>query len=307
MTSIPFVRDMDFNYGECDTLSPLIRRVIANNPSPFTFTGTGTYIIGTGEVAVIDPGPHLPAHIDAICNALGAHEKITHIFITHTHLDHSPAAAPLAARTDAKVYGRPLNMKTDSSLEGSSEAAALLEEDVDDDFKPDHIVQDGEVFSHADWTLEALHTPGHLANHICYALPDEKVLFTGDHVMGWATSVIVPPDGNMRAYMQSLDLLLHRDDVRYWPTHGPAIENPQDFVRAYIAHRQNREAQILERLQAGDTHIPAMVKVLYTHVDTRLHGAAALSVLAHIEDLKERGLVVCEGAPTLNGEYALSQ
>ncbi|MBE8220133.1 MAG: MBL fold metallo-hydrolase [Alphaproteobacteria bacterium] len=300
MTDIPFVRDMDFEYGACASVSPLIRRVVANNPSPFTYMGTGTYIIGTGEVAVIDPGPLLPAHVEAILAALAPDEKVSHIFITHTHLDHSPAAAPLQARTGAVIYGKPLPSHT---TEGDT-----MEEDIDDTFTPDHIIEHGQIITHADWTLEALHTPGHLANHICYALHEEKVLFTGDHVMGWATSVVIPPDGNMRDYMHSLDLLLTRDDEIYLPTHGPAIENPKAFVQAYINHRKSREAQIIAQLKVGNTQIKAIVKTLYADTDKRLHGAAALSVFAHIEDLVARDIVCVQDATpaTLDASYRLA-
>lgn len=296
--SIPFVTEFDFEYGRADQVTPLIRRVICNNPGPFTFTGTGTYIVGTGAVAVIDPGPIDEAHIDAILAALGPDERVSHIIITHTHGDHSPASLPLSQKTGAPIYG--MTPTKTEHLGGPQ-----MEEDADDSFKPDHEVAHGDIIKGGDWTLEAVHTPGHMAAHMCYALHEEKALFTGDHVMGWSTSVIIPPDGAMRDYMQSLDLLLARDDEIYWPTHGTCIENPHDFVRAYITHRQGREAQVLERLKAGDNDIRTMVKTVYAAVDTRLHPAAAMSMLAHLQDLVARDIVACDGKPTLDAHYTL--
>lgn len=297
--AIPFVTEFDFEYGRCDRLSPLIRRVICNNPGPFTFTGTGTYIIGNGNVAVIDPGPLDDTHLDAIMSALGPDEKISHIVITHTHLDHSPLAMPLKQRCGAAIYAH-----------APGEVAAFdgprLEEDADENFVPDHIVAHGDVIKGDDWTLECVFTPGHMSGHMCFALMEEKALFSGDHVMGWSTTVIAPPDGDMTDYMTSLDLLLERDDKVYWPTHGTCIEEPQDFVRAYITHRRGREAQVVERLQAGDSDIRKMVEIMYADVDKRLHPAAALSVLAHMQDLTNRGVVSCDGKPGLDSAYRLA-
>ena len=296
MAGIPFKTEFDFEYGRCDQLSPLIRRVIANNPSPFTFTGTGTYIIGTGNVAVIDPGPLLDAHVDAILDALGPDEQVSHIVVTHTHLDHSPASKPLQERTKAPIYSfAPPRV---DAFDGPR-----LEEDADDNFAPDHIVAHGDLIKGDNWTLECVFTPGHMANHMCYALVEEKALFTGDHVMGWSTSVIAPPDGNMNDYMQSLDLLLSRDDDIYWPTHGTSIDDPKAFVRAYIEHRRGREEQIISRLKAGDSDIRQMVETIYADVDKRLHPAAALSVFAHIQDLLTRGEIACDGKPSLDASY----
>ncbi len=297
--AIPFVTEFDFEYGRCDRLSPLIRRVICNNPGPFTYTGTGTYIIGNGNVAVIDPGPLDDAHLDAIIAALEPDERVSHIVITHTHLDHSPLAMPLKARTGATIYAHaPGEVET---FDGPR-----LEEGADEDFAPDHIVAHGDFIKGDDWTLECVFTPGHMSGHMCYALCEEKALFSGDHVMGWSTTVIAPPDGNMTDYMASLDVLLARDDKVYWPTHGTCIEDPQDFVRAYIEHRRAREAQVMARLEAGDSDIRKMVEVIYADVDKRLHPAAALSVLAHMQDLTTRGLVSCDGQPGLDSQYSLS-
>ena len=293
-----FHTDIEFEYGVVDRLSPRIRRVIANNPSPFTFTGTGTYIIGNGNVAVIDPGPLLDEHVEAILDALEPDECVSHILVTHTHLDHSPACTPLQAHTNAPIYGCP--PPKPETFDGPR-----LEEDADDAFKPDHIVADGDIINGADWTLEAVATPGHMANHVCYALKEEKTLFTGDHVMGWSTSIIAPPDGNMQNYMASLARLLTRDDELYWPTHGPCIPNPKEFVEGYIRHRQDREQQVLDRLAAGDTRITAMVEIMYADVDKKLHPAAALSVFAHMQDLIARNRVSCSGKPALDSEFTL--
>ena len=219
-SDIPYVRDLTFYYGVVDQVSPLIRRVIARNPSPFTFYGTGTYIVGRGEVAVIDPGPLLHDHVLALEAAL-AGERVSHILITHTHSDHSPAAAPLKAATGAPTYG------FGPHGSGRPEADVRVEEDGDRDFRPDHEIRDGAVLEGPGWRLEAVHTPGHTSNHLCFALAEERALFTGDHVMGWSTSVISPPDGDMQAYLRALRRLLERDDATYWPTHGPPITQPR--------------------------------------------------------------------------------
>ncbi len=297
--AIPFVTEFDFEYGRCDRLSPLIRRVICNNPGPFTFTGTGTYIIGTGNVAVIDPGPLDDAHLDAIMTALEPDEKISHIVITHTHLDHSPLAMPLKQCSGAAIYAH-------APGEVATFDGPRLEEEADEDFAPDHNVAHGDIIKGHNWTLECVFTPGHMSGHMCYALMEEKALFSGDHVMGWSTTVIAPPDGDMTDYMASLDLLLDRDDKIYWPTHGTSIKDPQNFVRAYIAHRRAREAQVIQRLEAGDNDIREMVKTMYVDVDKRLHPAAALSVLAHMQDLTKRGLVSCDGKLGLDSTYRLN-
>ncbi len=309
--AIAFRTEMDFEYGKVDQLSPLIRRVIANNPSPFTYTGTGTYIIGRGAVAVIDPGPLLYEHIDAILAALDAGEQISHIFITHTHSDHSPAAFPLQEKTGAQIYGfapQPKAENNDLPAHTVETPAheVQMEEDADADFTPDIALTHGDIIRGDGWTLETVHTPGHMSNHLCFGLQEEKVLFSGDHVMGWSTSVIIPPDGNMQDYMNSLAILLERDDEIYWPTHGPAIPNPHEFVSDYIAHREMREAQILAQIKNGQSQIREMVNIMYRDVDTRLHPAAALSVFAHIEDLVNRNILVCEGTLSIDkGVYKL--
>lgn len=297
MAGIPFVRDLQFKYGEVARVSPRIRRVIAENPGPFTYLGTGVYIVGNGEVAVIDPGPVIDAHFEAIKAAV-AGERITHVFTTHTHLDHSPLAHPLAAWAGCKVYGRP-----DPNV---AHAEVSLEEDGETGFKPDVLVNDGDVFSGPDWTLEAITTPGHMSNHVCYALKEENALFSGDHIMGWSTTVISPPDGNMRQYFASLDKIRARGFSTLWPTHGPPVTDVAPFIDAYATHRRAREAAIVERIRAGDTLIPDMVKVIYKDVDKRLHAPAAHSVLAHVIQLVEEGRVIADGPLTLATHYRLA-
>jgi glyoxylase-like metal-dependent hydrolase (beta-lactamase superfamily II) len=273
MAAPEFLRDMTFAYGEAATLSPLVRRVIARNPSAFTFHGTGTYIVGRGTVAVIDPGPDEPEHVDALLEALDG-ETVSHILVTHTHIDHSPGAARFKSATGAKTYafgGHPRHP------DGS-----VVEQGGDLDFQPDEIIGEGDAVTGPGWTLEALHTPGHISNHLCFALPEERALFSGDHVMGWSTSVISPPDGNMADYFASLRKLLPRDDRLYYPTHGPAIPAPLPHVQSFIAHRQAREDQILACVRDGLTTVPAMVARIYETVPRHLHPAAARSVQAHL-------------------------
>lgn len=297
MAGIPFVRELQFKYGEVARVSPRIRRVIAENPGPFTYLGTGVYIVGNGEVSVIDPGPVIDTHFEAIKQAVKG-ERITHVFTTHTHLDHSPLAHPLAAWAGCKVYGLPDPNVTHDQVS--------LEEDGEAGFKPDVLVKDGDVFSGPDWTLEAITTPGHMSNHVCYALKEENALFSGDHIMGWSTTVISPPDGNMRQYFASLDKIRARGFSTLWPTHGPPVTDVAPFIDAYAAHRRAREAAIVERMRAGDTLIPEMVKVIYKDVDKRLHAPAAHSVLAHVIQLVEEGRVVADGPLTLATRYRLA-
>lgn len=265
-----------------ERLGPGLRRLLAPNPSPFTYTGTQTYIVGAGTVAVIDPGPDEPGHVAGLLGALEG-ERVAAIVCTHTHRDHSPASRPLQAATGAPIVG----------------CAALIVEDdgpptdeaFDLDYRPDRVLADGEVLEGDGWALEAVATPGHTSNHLCFALRRGGALFSGDHVMGWSTSVVAPPDGDMAAYMASLDKLLARPEQLYYPTHGPAIEDAHDHVRRLIAHRHQREGQILGRLEAGEGWISAIVADLYRDIDPRLHPAAKRSVLAHLVDLERRGLV----------------
>jgi glyoxylase-like metal-dependent hydrolase (beta-lactamase superfamily II) len=297
MAAIPFVRDLQFKYGEVARVSPRIRRVIAENPGPFTYLGTGVYIVGNGEVAVIDPGPVIDQHFEALKQAVKG-QRITHIFTTHTHLDHSPLAHPLAEWAGCKVYGLPAPEMT--------EAEVKLEEGGEAGFTPDVIVKDGDVFRGLDWTLEAITTPGHISNHICFALKEENALFSGDHIMGWSTTVISPPSGRMGDYFASLDKVRRRGFSILWPTHGPPVTDVAPFIDAYTAHRRAREEAIVERLRAGDTRIPDMVKVIYKDVDKRLHPAAAHSVLAHVIHLVEAGRVKAGGPLDLATEYRLA-
>lgn len=289
-TEIPYVRDMTFEYGKADRVSPRIRRVVAENPSAFTFHGTGTYIIGHGDVAVIDPGPLLDSHVDALERALGP-ERVTYIVITHTHRDHSPAARPLKEATGAPTYG--FGPHGSGRADGDRE----VEEGADRDFVPDIRVRDGDRIEGNGWTLEAAHTPGHTSNHLCYALLEENALFSGDHVMGWSTTVVSPPDGDMRAYMRSLERLRARGEETFWPTHGPPIPEPQNFVGALLAHRHEREDQILTCLSRGASTIPEMVEVMYADVDRHLHAAAARSVLSHLIHMVETGRAHCDDSP----------
>ncbi len=272
--------------GRAQTLHPLVRRVLAPNPSAFTFTGTQTYLVGQGEVAVVDPGPDLPDHLDAILGAT-AGERIVAILCTHTHRDHSPASRPLAAATGAPVLGCAPLVLNDSGPRADAS--------FDADYAPARVLADGERVSGPGWTLEAVATPGHTSNHLCFALPEAAALFTGDHVMGWSTSVISPPDGDMADYMASLDRLMARDDAVYFPAHGEPIEKPQRFVRGLAGHRRQREGQILRLLAEAPRDIPAMVERMYAGLDPRLHGAAGRSVLAHLLDLETRGRVTRDG------------
>jgi glyoxylase-like metal-dependent hydrolase (beta-lactamase superfamily II) len=269
--------------GAADRIEPLVRRVLAANPSAFTFTGTQSYVVGAGkEVAVIDPGPLEDDHIAALLATIGE-ARLTAICCTHTHRDHSPAAPALAERTGAPIIGcAPLSLVDDGPR---SDAA------FDPSYHPDRVLGDGESIAGDGWTLTGVATPGHTSNHLCFALEESKALFTGDHVMGWSTSVISPPDGDMTAYMASLQKLHERDDRIYYPAHGPAVEKPRQLVRGMIGHRRQRENQILKLLGEGPQAIEAMVPRMYKGVDQQLWPAAGRSVQAHLIDLERRGRV----------------
>lgn len=296
MSGIPFVRDLEFKYGDAVRVSPRVRRLIAENPGPFTYLGTGVYIIGQGDVAVIDPGPAIDKHFEALKMVLKG-ERITHVLVTHSHMDHSPLAHPLAKWAGCKVYAGGAAIPTESEVR--------MEAGDDLRFTPDITVKDGDVFKGSDWTIEAIATPGHTSNHFCFGLKEENALFSGDHVMGWSTTVISPPDGHMGDYFASLEKIKKRGFSTIWPTHGPPVTNVAPFLDAYIAHRKAREQAIIERLRAGDRLIPDMVKVIYKDVDKRLHPAACHSVLAHIIHLVETGRVKAEGPFGLATEYRL--
>tara|TARA_R110002072_G_scaffold292544_2_gene461312 strand:+ start:35536 stop:36408 length:873 start_codon:yes stop_codon:yes gene_type:complete len=269
--------------GQAEQIEPLVRRVLAPNPSPFTYTGTQTYIVGLGDgCAVIDPGPDEPAHLAALEAAIGE-EHVCAIMCTHTHRDHSPASRPLARRTGAPIVGcAPLAFDTDGPR---------ADEGFDPDYAPDRVLADGEAMTGPGWTLTAVATPGHVSNHLCFALEESGALFSGDHVMGWSTSVVVPPDGDMGDYMNSLQLLHERDDRVLYPAHGPAVTKPRQLVRSMIGHRRQRENQILRLLGEDRQEVGELVPQMYKGLDPKLIKAAALSVTAHLIDLERRGLV----------------
>ncbi|MGQ4808444.1 Hydroxyacylglutathione hydrolase [Candidatus Entotheonellaceae bacterium PAL068K] len=327
---IEHYRDMgEFEYGVVDHMTPLIRRVICKNPTPFTYKGTGTYIVGTGKVAVIDPGPPLSSHVDDVLARLGPDEEVTHILITHTHSDHSALTARLKELTGALSYGfgphgevRALDPddKVDFSKTFTAEEKERFDKEWDElpdeikregpdlNFVPDERLTDGDVIQGHGWTLTAIHTPGHCSNHICYHLAEENALFSGDHVMGWATSVVGPPDGSMQDYLASLRKLLPRNHACYWPTHGPAITDPINYVRSFIEHREGREAQIIAYLRTGAKQIADFVPEMYVGYDKRLWYPAAHSVHAHMLHLVETGRVnvVRGGEPKLTATYELA-
>lgn len=299
---IPYVRDFGFAHGRVDAVSPLIRRVIADNPGPFTFTGTGTYIVGRAEagagVAVIDPGPMDEPHLAALLKAVEG-QRVSHVLVTHTHRDHAPLARPFASAVNAPVLAaRPPLHET--------HASGALDEDEDTDFAPDVVLEGGERIQGDGWTLEAMATPGHASNHMAFALLEENALFTGDHVMGWSTSVVAPPDGDMAAYMDSLERVIARSFTTLWPTHGAPVVDVAPFLNAYRDHRLEREAQILARLAAGDRTIADLVPILYAAVDRRLWPAASLSVLAHLIKLVGEGRAVADPAPVLGAAFSLA-
>ncbi|WP_066763398.1 MBL fold metallo-hydrolase [Croceicoccus pelagius] len=269
--------------GLVEELEPLVRRVLAPNPSPFTYTGTQTYLVGTdAELAVIDPGPDDPDHIAALVAAIGG-AKVVAIMCTHTHRDHSPAADPLKAVTGAPIIGcAPLVIESD---------IPRADAPFDQSYTPDRVLSDGESITGEGWTLTAVATPGHTSNHLCFELEETKALFTGDHVMGWSTTVVVPPDGNMADYMASMEKIYERADRVYYPAHGAAVEKPQQLVRGMIGHRRQRERQILKHLADGPAVIPDMVAKMYVGLDPRLVPAAGQSVLAHLLDLENRDVV----------------
>jgi glyoxylase-like metal-dependent hydrolase (beta-lactamase superfamily II) len=298
---LTFNRSFEGGPGELVRLSPLVRRMVAGNSSPMTFTGTCTYVVGTGEVAVIDPGPDSADHITALLAAL-QDETVATIVVTHTHRDHSPAAAILKAATGARIIG--CAPYTPPMLQ-ADDAMPRLDASHDRDYAPEQILQDGDVFEGKGFSLHTVATPGHTQNHLAFALAEEAALFSGDHVMAWSTSVIVPPDGTLRDYMESLEKLRLRDDKVYWPGHGGPVTEPQRFVRALGHHRRQREQAILSRLSAGDRQISTIVGNVYQGLAPTLHGAAALSVLAHLEDLVARGQVRAHGPLSLKAAFEL--
>jgi glyoxylase-like metal-dependent hydrolase (beta-lactamase superfamily II) len=299
---IPFDKRFDLPPGKVEEVVPGVRRLLVDNPSPFTFKGTLTYIVGRGQVAIIDPGPLDEAHIAALLDALRG-ETVTHIFVTHTHRDHSPATPRIKAATGAQVLAegphraaRPLNIGEAPRLDASN----------DTDFRPDRALSDSEVVTGNGWTIEAITTPGHTANHMAFALKEADLVFSGDHVMAWSTPIVAPPDGAMSDYMASLHKLTRRSEPVYLPGHGGMVREAPAFVQHYIRHRQGREASILHRLAKGEADIPTIVRAIYIGLDPRLIKAAGLSVLAHLEDLVTRKLVATDGAPSIDGRYRLA-
>ena len=285
-----FERPSEASTRQTTGVSPLVRRLIANNPSPFTFTGTCSYIVGEEEVAIVDPGPLDEAHIDALLRAVSG-VKVAHILVTHTHRDHSPAAARIKAATGAPVFGaRPYRPRA-----GFAGTLKGLDASHDDAYAPDVVMEDGARIEGRGYTLEAVATPGHAANHLAFALIEENALFSGDHVMAWSTSIVAPPDGSMGDYMASLDKLRGRGEAIFWPGHGGPVREPQRWMRALAHHRRQREASILTRIEAGDATVAEIVARVYENLNPALVGAARLSTLAHLEDLVARGLVAMTG------------
>ena len=285
--------------GHLQQVSPMVRRLVAPNGGPFTFTGTCSYVVGHGNVVIVDPGPDNPAHIAALLAAVKG-ESVSHILVTHTHRDHSPAAAALRAATGAPVVGCAPHHPARGLALGE---VAMLDAANDLAYAPDRVLADGESLEASGFDMTALATPGHTMNHLCFALRQENTLFSGDHVMAWSTSIVAPPDGSMAAYMASLDKLRGRDEAVYWPGHGGPVNDPQRFVRGLATHRRQRETAILARLAAGDRRIPQIVAAIYEGLDPRLKGAAGLSVFAHLEDLVARRLARTEGEPGLAGAF----
>ncbi len=300
--NIPFDKSFSLEPDQVQEVAPGVRAIVADNPGPFTFRGTISYIVGHGQVAIIDPGPDDVVHVAALLDAV-RDETVTHIFVTHTHRDHSPAAAKIKDATGAKVLAqgphrpaRPLHTGEIRRLDAS----------VDLDFRPDITLADGEIVNGKGWTLQAVATPGHTANHMAYAFKEADLLFAGDHVMAWSTTIVAPPDGAMSDYMASLHKLAERSEPLYLSGHGAPVRDAPRYVQYLIRHRQAREASILHRLGKGAADIPTIVRAVYIGLDPRLVGAAALSVLAHLEELVARGIVVTEGPASIGGIYRLA-
>lgn len=287
---LPFKKTMIFAYGEPRELAPGVVRIVANNPNHFTFKGTNTYLLGAGSTrALIDPGPEDPAHLKAILDTLGGHE-LSHVIITHTHSDHTDGMPALLEATGAKTVGFGRRVAN----RGTKRTSPSGGEYVEKDFIPDVPLSDGQRLEGDGWALTALHTPGHAPDHLCFALEGTKILFSGDHVMGWSTSVVGPPEGNMGDFIRSLQRLTERSDELYFPGHGGQVEAPQRLVKAYLLHRRMREQSILECIRQGNNTARAIVPIIYKDLDPKLLNAASLSVLAHVEHLIERGLVYCD-------------
>ena len=297
--AIPYIREIEFEYGVVQQVSPLIRRVIANNPGPFTYVGTGVYIVGHGEVAVIDPGPEDSIHFEALKAALDG-ETVTHVLVSHGHSDHSPLARPLAEWAGCKTYAKNCGVPTAKGELGSADDLGFI---------PDVKVGDGDVISGPGWTLDVIETPGHTCNHLCFGLREENACFSGDHIMGWSTTVVAPPDGDMADYMNSLDKIQKMKFDILWPTHGNPVRGAafvDEFITEYANHRRAREAAVIAQLQSGETSIPEMVKQMYADVDVSLHPAAAMSVLGHMVKLIREGVAISpDEKPTVRSHFEL--
>lgn len=297
-----FKQDFSAPYGNAQKLSNRITRVLCENPSPYTYTGTGTYIVSDGKTAaVIDPGPMDIKHGEALLKVIGR-TPVSHILVTHTHLDHSALSKWLSDKTGAQLYAY--------GPHGAGRTGGLAHETVeagaDTDFQPDYLLKDGDSICGDDWHITAHHTPGHTSNHMCFMLEEEKALFVGDHIMGWATTVISPPDGDVRAYLESLRKVADLSPVKLIPAHGPTIEEKAErFIRAIITHRKMREGQIISLLEEKDQTIKALVERMYKDTDPRLHGAAARSVLGHLIALIDDKRVTVTGEIGLSGKYKL--
>jgi glyoxylase-like metal-dependent hydrolase (beta-lactamase superfamily II) len=299
---VPFNRNFPLKPGFVEEVRPGVRRVLCDNPSPFTFTGTVSYIVGEGKVAIIDPGPDSEAHAKVLLDAVRG-ETVTHVFVTHTHRDHSPNSARIRQATGATVYAEGPHRASRPRYESEKHAP---ESGADREFRPDVAVCHGDVIDGDGWRLEAVATPGHTANHMAFVWPERTITFVGDHVMGWSTSIVAPPDGSMADYMASLERLASRDEDFYFSGHGAEIPEARRYVRFLIRHRQAREASILHRLSKEEADIATLVRSIYIGIDPRLTTAAGYLVLAHLEDLVARGIVVTEGDPVIVGRYRLA-
>jgi glyoxylase-like metal-dependent hydrolase (beta-lactamase superfamily II) len=296
--SIPYVYDFTFEYGVAERISPNVRRLVANNPGPFTGWGTNVYFIGNDDLVVIDPGPDTDRHFEILCKAIGK-SKLTAVFVTHHHMDHSPMAKRLAAHFGCKTYGF-------GAIPANSESQNKLEAGDDIGFAPDVTMRDGQVLQANGWQITCVHTPGHTSNHFCYAVQPDNGLICGDHVLGWSTSVIIPPDGKMKDYLQSLTKVRDMDFAQLWPGHGAEIPHPEIFLDAYIEHRVARDQQIIEQLQLGQNNIKQIVPIIYRGLDKKLYPAASISVLSHLICLLEQEKVSCKGQPDLDGIWQIT-
>jgi glyoxylase-like metal-dependent hydrolase (beta-lactamase superfamily II) len=291
-----FSQDYSFRYATVETLTPMIRRVVARNPSPFTFHGTGTFIIGHGQVAIIDPGPEIAEHIDALLDAL-RDETVTHLLVTHTHLDHSPACRAVKAATGATSFGYGPHGS------GQYQLGETVEEGADRDFAPDVAVRHGDIIDGKGWAFDCVFTPGHTSNHICFHLREEDALFTGDHVMGWSSTIVSPPDGDMGMYIDSLHRLRDRDDASYWPTHGPQVTDTRRLINGLIGHRLRRREQVLRAVRGGTGRIQELVPKIYIELPAAMHPAAARSVYSTLILLVQEEQIEVVGEPGIDAEF----